>query len=357
VSLCTSPAGAHPAPYSYFDLRLGPAGIEGSLIIHDSDAARELGLAGPEILADPAVARSHRDRLVDVIRPRLRIVVGGAALPAAWGSMEVLPDRQSLRLDVHCDKPAPAAITVEARLFPYDPNHLTFVNVYEGESLRHQAILDANHPSMDYYAGTAAGRMAVLETFLRAGVHHILIGPDHILFLLGLLLAGGSFLRLAGIVSAFTVGHSITLSLATLDVLTLSSSLVEPAIALSIVVVGADNLLCRTNVLEAGRGALEHPHHDLRPWMGAVFGIIHGFGFASVLGDFGLPRDAVAWSLFSFNIGVEIGQLFIVAILVFVLMLARHRSASLGRRIATGGSIGIIIAGGYWFAERVLSGG
>ena len=76
-----------------------------------------------------------------------------------------------------------------------------------------------------------------------------------------------------------------------------------------------------------------------------------------MLRDFGLPRDALAWSLFSFNVGVEIGQLAIVAIVVLVLTLARRRNASHGRRIAVGGSIGIIIAGGYWFAERVLSGG
>ena len=98
---------------------------------------------------------------------------------------------------------------------------------------------------MTYYRGTTAGAFAVMGTFIPSGVHHILIGPDHILFLVGLLLLGGALRRLVTIVTMFTVGHSITLSLAALDIVTPPAWLIEPAIALSIVVVGADNLLQR----------------------------------------------------------------------------------------------------------------
>ena len=128
-------------------------------------------------------------------------------------------------------------------MFPYDPVHQTFVNVYDEGTLRHQAILDASRHAVDYYAGTWQGTAAVLGVFIPAGIDHILIGPDHILFLVGLLLLGGSFGTLVTIVTAFTIGHSITLSLAALDIVSPPASIVEPAIALSIVFVGADNLL------------------------------------------------------------------------------------------------------------------
>ena len=131
-------------------------------------------------------------------------------------------------------------------------------------------------------------------------MHHILIGPDHLLFLVGLLLLGGSLRQLALVVTAFTLAHSLTLTLAVLGLLSPPARIVEPAIALSIVYVGVDNLL-----VKSGR--------DMRPWIALVFGLVHGLGFASVLREMELPRRALGWSLFSFNLGVEIGQLLVVA--------------------------------------------
>src|SRR5262249_52537861 len=158
-----------------------------------------------------------------------------------------------------------------AVLFPYDPAHQTFVNVYEQGALVRQDVLGAGRPTVDFYTRSRQGTLAVFTAFTGSGIHHIAIGPDHLLFVIGLLLVGGSVARLLGIVSAFTAGHSVTLSLATLGLVTPPSYLVEPAIALSIVYVGADNLLVGTS----GR--------DVRPWIALFFGLVHGFGFASVL--------------------------------------------------------------------------
>jgi hypothetical protein len=168
-----------------------------------------------------------------------------------------------------------------------------------------------------------------------------MIGPDHILFLVGLLLLGGSWVALLKIVTAFTVGHSLNLSLAALNVVTPPATVIEPAIALSIVFVGADNLVRGT-----GR--------DLRMWVALVFGLVHGFGFANVLREFGLPREALGWSLFSYNVGVEIGQLAIVLLVMSVLSAIRRRSATLRQRVAFAGSIVVIAAGTYWFVQRVF---
>jgi hypothetical protein len=161
------------------------------------------------------------------------------------------------------------------------------------------------------------------------------------LFLVGLLLLGGSLKRLALIVTGFTLAHSVTLTLAALNVLNPPPSLVEPAIALSIVFVGADNLLKKD-----GR--------DVRAWIAFGFGFIHGFGFAGVLREMDLPPRALGWSLFSFNAGVEIGQLAVVAAVAAALAAARSRSEEAGRRLAWGGSLAVMAAGTFWFAERML---
>jgi hydrogenase/urease accessory protein HupE len=240
--------------------------------------------------------------------------------------------------------------------------HQTFVNVYEDGALRHQAILSASTTRLDYYTGTIQGRLAVVETFIPAGVEHILIGPDHVLFLVGLLLLGGTLWRLGAIVTAFTIGHSITLSLAALDVYSPPASLVEPLIALTIIVVGADNLLVFRSARVAGTaqraagGPKQRESADLRPWLAGAFGLIHGFGFAFVLKEFGLPRDALGWSLFSFNVGVEIGQLTIVIVVSGALAALARRSAGWASRVAWSGSIGVVLAGLYWFAERLWLG-
>jgi hydrogenase/urease accessory protein HupE len=204
-----------------------------------------------------------------------------------------------------------------------------------------QAILDRGRSEFEYFAGTRQGAFAVVKKFLPAGIHHILIGPDHLLFLVGLLLLGGSVRQLAWVVTAFTVAHSLTLSLAALAVFTPPARIVEPAIALSIVYVGVDNLLVR-----GGR--------DVRAWIAGGFGLVHGFGFASVLREMELPRRALAWSLFSFNVGVEIGQLLVVLAVASALAALRARSEVAGRRLAVAGSIVVVVAGSVWFVERLL---
>jgi hydrogenase/urease accessory protein HupE len=229
---------------------------------------------------------------------------------------------------------------VTASMFPYDANHQTFVNIYEGEALT-QAILDRGKAKFDYFAGTRQGVLAVVGRFLPEGIHHILIGPDHLLFLVGLLLLGGSIRELALVVTAFTVAHSITLSLAALNVVTPPARIIEPAIALSIVYVGADNLLV-------------HGGRDMRAWIAFAFGLIHGFGFANVLREMDLPSRALGWSLFSFNLGVEVGQLLVVAVVASAFAALRARSAAAGRRLVVAGSIVVVAAGTFWFVQRVF---
>lgn len=354
VLLLTSQAAAHPAPFSYLDLHLDASGLKGTLVVHDLDAAHDLGVQNADSLLIPAEAARFRDALIALLSPRLTLTLDGTAATLAWGAIDVVPDRQSLRLAFTVSDARPGHVAIKAHLFPYDPIHQTFINIYEDSELKLQQILDASHQTVEYYSGSTQGRWAVIRTFVRSGIEHILIGPDHVLFLIGLLLLGGTPRRLALIVTAFTIGHSITLSLAALDILSPSARLIEPLIALTIVVVGADNLLVLRARKNAVPSATPNMEADIRAWLAVAFGLIHGFGFAYVLKEFGLPQAALAWSLFAFNVGVEVGQLLIVAIAAGALALVRSRRESAARHIAVVGSAAVILAGTYWFIERVF---
>jgi hydrogenase/urease accessory protein HupE len=340
-----APASAHPVPFSYLDLEVHDAAVDGRIRVHLVDIAPAIGLADPRALLDPAVRSARRDQIERYLVARIAFENGGFRR-AEWGTIAIVDDNEAIELGFTIAGRPEGALSLDTNLFPADPNHQTFVNVYEDDALRQQFILSAASDPVTYYRGTTAGAFAVMGTFIPSGVHHIMIGPDHILFLVGLLLLGGSLRRLVAIVTMFTVGHSITLSLAALDIVNLAPWLVEPAIALSIVVVGADNLLQRK---EQGR--------DLRAWVAGAFGLVHGFGFANVLREFGLPQEALGWSLFSFNVGVELGQLAIVLVVASALALMRRRLPAADKWVVTGGSVVVIAAGGYWFVERVFFGG
>jgi hydrogenase/urease accessory protein HupE len=341
VCLCGArPASAHPAPFSYLDIVFRGGSIEGTLVVHIIDIAHELGISPTERLLDESLVAGERQRIFDLLTPRLSLTTDRQLTPR-WQSVELLRDDLALRLKYRIPNEHPGSLAIDTNLFPYDPVHQTFINIYEDGDLRQQVIFNASTNPHTYYLGTTQGAIAVMTTFIPSGTHHILIGPDHILFLVGLLLLGGSWMALVRIVTAFTIGHSITLSLAALNIVTPPASIIEPAIALSIIFVGADNLV-------RGDG------RDLRAWVALTFGLVHGFGFANVLREFGLPREALGWSLFSFNLGVEIGQLAVVLLVASLLAAIRRRSDVIGARVAIAGSVVVIAAGTYWFVQRVF---
>jgi hydrogenase/urease accessory protein HupE len=335
-------AFAHPVPFSYLDVQLQGSAVNVSLVIHSFDLAHDLQVTPVERVLEPSVVAEREAAIRAMLGPRLELSADGRVLTPEWGSTEVLRDRQSVRLRFRYATGSPAgAVAINTVMFPYDPNHQTFVNMYEGDTLTSQMILDAKHPHLEYFAGSRQGVAAVVKKFVPAGIHHILIGPDHLLFLVGLLLLGGTMRQLLLVVTSFTVAHSITLSLAALNIVTPPARLIEPAIALSIVYVGADNILAK-----GGR--------DVRGWIAFTFGFIHGFGFANVLREMELPTRALGWSLFSFNVGVEIGQLFVVILVASALAALKSRSEWAGRHLAFAGSLVVIVAGAFWFVQRVF---
>jgi hydrogenase/urease accessory protein HupE len=342
VFVCARPALAHPVPFSYLDVQLEPSAVEVSLVAHIFDLAHDLQISPSDRLLESALVSDRETAMKAMLEPRIQLTVDGRVVAGEWGEVEILRERQSLRFHIRYPVTStPGTVAVDTVMFPYDPMHQTFVNIYEGETLTSQMILDGKHSHLDYFAGSRQGVFAVVKKFIPAGVHHILIGPDHLLFLVGLLLLGGSIRQLLVVVTSFTIAHSITLSLAALNIVTPPARLIEPAIALSIVYVGADNILAK-----GGR--------DVRGWIAFTFGFIHGFGFANVLREMDLPRRALGWSLFSFNIGVEIGQLFVVVLVATAFTMLRAKSEWSRRHLAFAGSLVVIAAGAFWFVQRVF---
>lgn len=186
-------------------------------------------------------------------------------------------------------------------------------------------------------------------SFFVMGIEHILTGYDHLVFIFGLLLVRARLRSLLAIITAFTIAHSVTLAVATLGWWTPSPRIVEPAIALSIAYVGVDNLLsqCRKNGAETSekRWKITFP-----------FGLVHGFGFAGALREIGLPKASIPTALVAFNLGVESGQLAVLAIVLPLVILLRKTSwfETKGVRLA---SIAVVVAGLVWFVTRVVSPG
>lgn len=340
-------ASAHPVPFTYIDVHPASGAVDVSVVMHTFDVAHDLNVQPAEKLLESDTLEAQRDAIGTLLRDRLHVAADGATLQGAvWSAPEALPDRQSIRARARFPLLSPAGrIEVRTQMFPYDPQHKTFLNVYESGAVTAQAILDKDRMAFEYFSGTRQGVRAVIGKFIQAGVHHILIGPDHLLFLAGLLLLGGTMKQLLLVVSAFTIAHSITLSLAVLGTVIPPANAIEPAIALSIVYVGADNLL----VSAGGR--------DTRAWIAFAFGLIHGFGFANVLREMDLPGRALGWTLFAFNVGVEIGQLVFVVLVASLFVWIRSRSEAAGRRLAFAGSIIVMLAGVFWFVQRVFFSG
>ena len=351
VLFAAAAARAHDTPYSYVDLRLSPGKAEGTVMAHVFDLANAVFVMPPDSLLSPIAAAERHDAMVSELQRRMKIVLDGDTLrPEFLAGSEAITDRRLLRFRFRAAVPhPPARVTIAALLFPEDPQHETYVNVFEGERSLAQEVLDHKRRTATAWSGSPAGTFAVLRAYIEQGIHHILIGPDHILFVIGLLLPGGGLVRLLKIVTAFTLAHSVTLALAALGWVNPPARIVEPLIALSIVWIGAENLVraLRRREGDATKG-------DRRAAIAFGFGLVHGFGFAGVLAQFGLPKTALVPSLVGFNLGVEIGQAAIVLAVAPLLVLIARRSPRATNLVLRWGSVAVIVAGGWWLVERLL---
>ena len=304
-------------------------------------ATRDRAVDKPETLA-------ARARVLDYVAARIHVRNAGADCPATPRDLR-LQDKSDgffavADLAYACKRTA-AQLAIEYDLFfDLDPMHQGLARVQLPDGSERQHVFRGGNRTLDLERPLTLADN--LRDYLVLGMEHIFTGYDHIAFLCGLLLVAAArgmrrgLRYVLAIVTAFTVAHSVTLIAAGLGWVRLSPRLVEPAIALSIAYVAVENL-----VVAEPRGR----------WLLTFgFGLVHGFGFASVLSEIGLPPSGVVPSLVSFNVGVELGQLTIVlAVAPIILWLVpRHGQAA---RVRRAGSVVLLLLSSLWFFERVMN--
>ena len=283
--------------------------------------------------------------LQTVARQAFRVTASEHALVPGTPTVQ-LDQRNGVQFQIPFQGVATGTLAIRAHLLDRLPRgHRQFLSVRDpGHVAIGEQMLDAGHATFTVQLADhplPSGGPQALREFLALGVEHIVTGYDHLLFLLGLLIVGGSLRTALQIITSFTLAHSLTLALATLHVVNIPPKIIEPLIAASIVFVGVQNIV---------HGGLE------KRWLLTfAFGLIHGCGFASALRDLGVGAQGtgVVVPLVSFNLGVELGQLAIASVVLPCIWKCRTSPAFV-RRIVPFGSGLIVLAGGYWLIERIV---
>jgi hydrogenase/urease accessory protein HupE len=255
------------------------------------------------------------------------------------GARLVEEDGVALETRFTCGR-APTSASLELKLLqglPHGHRHLAHVSSGQSGS---DAVLLRGATALEVGASASGG--SVVGSMLWMGIIHILGGLDHLVFLFGLILVGGSLRGLLMTITAFTVAHSITIALAVLGVWTPSPSFVEPAIALSVAYVGCENFFVKSA--------------DRRWLITFPFGLVHGFGFAGALGELQVPREQLIPALVSFNLGVEAGQLAVLSVVLPLLLYARRREWFLTYGVRALSAV-VVLLGAGWFTLRVTGAG
>jgi hydrogenase/urease accessory protein HupE len=332
-------------------------GVSSAEIFVSDNKTVDVSLAFKGIDLEKAIGTVFVDRRNDRVRVADLAVSTGAIQTYLRQKIVVRADGKSCPMNVHLPEADRDGVVIGVRFFcPPTTTRLEYASrllldvdsravhnllVIAGDDID-QTVLD-RHVNMMMLTGDPPTRLATFGRYVRAGVEHIFIGYDHIAFLLALLLWANRILVVVAVVTAFTAAHSITLGLAMFDLVVLPTAIVEPLIAATVVWAAIENYFSR----DVGRR-----------WRIALpLGLIHGFGFAGVLASLGLPAGALGLALAGFNIGVEIGQVVIVAVVVsFLLLTDRFADKTwLSRAILvrTGSAI-IAGLGLYWLVTRLL---
>jgi hydrogenase/urease accessory protein HupE len=337
--LVHAPAEAHPQNVARARVSIGDAAVDVALSLNlfelDLLLALDRDLDGR---VDAAELEARRADVVEYVRGAVGVSASGRTLVAevlSLGAGESRDGRATLDTTLRFSGPPPLRdVVVRCEpLTELGADHTTLARVEVNGAAR-EFVFRSGVTYRDV-PGVAASAVA----FLKLGVVHIAIGYDHIAFLVALLLTGASVAAVVKIVTAFTAAHSLTLSLAVLDVVSLDPRVVEAGIALSIVYVAAENLLTT--------------RRDGRWIVSFLFGLVHGFGFAAVLREIALPSSALVTSLVAFNLGVELAQVAIV--LAALPLLYRLTRTPLHVPLTRAASIIILSVGLVWLYQRTLA--
>jgi hypothetical protein len=336
--LSTRPAAAHQQGRSYCTVQTVPGGADVVLETAVEHLAPVLGSGGAP-LSDAAVLAS-RSRLESMVGEQLTARTPSGPCQATVGELELV-DRDGERrmvipMQFFC---ADGAITIENKWrLAVEPTS-EIVCAIDGSAWAFRRGAEQRN------IGTPPSLTAVMGSFVVSGAEHVMGGLDHVLFVVALLVAAAlaatttwsGLVAVAGIVTGFTLGHSVTLLAAGLGLVALEPRFTESVIALSIVYVGLENVFGRA--------------FRFRTLTACLFGLVHGFGFAAVLQVTELPARGAVWALLSFNVGIELAQLAIVALIFPALALAARRSWY-RRAVLVPLSLAVVALASAWFVKR-----
>lgn len=335
---------AHQPGLSTLFLDLGSNRLTAQLIVawaeldgtNTLDGNRDRSLSAEELAA-------ARPRLLRLGESALSIESDGRMLALTAPPEIQVDETNGLRFQLTFELPPTKVLLVTSEIIQeLNPGHSQIVMVHNAAGAKvGETVLDRNKPTVEIpllAPADGGGPSSATWGFLRLGLKHILEGWDHLAFLFGLLLVGGKLRDAVKIITSFTLAHSLTLALATFNWIRIPSSVVEPIIAVSIIYVGVENILRRD-------------FHN-RWMLTFAFGLIHGCGFASILRDLGVGANgsSVVAPLVCFNLGVELGQLAIAALMLPVICQLKN---FFPRRWVPAMSVVLIILGSYFLVQRV----
>jgi hypothetical protein len=331
-------------------------------------------------------------RVLEYVQRHLSVSSGAGPCGAAPGrALAATPQFRRFEMSFTCPSGGDIKLHSSA-FFELVPSHVTFAQIETGDGRFVEQLFTKDQQVVEASAGDAGLRDAGFLEYVRLGIMHILTGPDHMSFLLGLVLISRRLRDLVFVVTGFTVGHSITLALAVTGILRPHAEFIDALVALTIAMIGAENiavathrpgtvalgiglpLLVMAGVSFAGVGTLPplllfgaalfcanylmlsghmRDAGRLRLVVTLVFGLIHGFGFAATLLEMQLPPQKLAQILVGFNLGVEIGQLSLVLTLMGLVALAVRTKLSLPRPFVVDAvAAGLVAVGTFWFVSR-----
>lgn len=333
-----SPSYAHQNSMGYAQFKVSQNSVAMNLKIlpHDINAISQIDKNDDRKYSQDEV-KSAEAIIFFYVQYKLKVFSDGKACSFSPGALYYTEEQKYAQLEAQYKCKQGKKIIVQSSLFMEEDPGFRLVGRMELKGREEEWVFQKGMPGWEVSVSGGTSLRRQLAQFVHLGIEHIFLGYDHIMFLFGLLLLGGSFRNLLKIVTSFTIAHSITLILATLQIVRLPTRFTESAIAVSIMYIAIENLFIKDT--------------DKRWRITFFFGLVHGLGFASVLKEL-LPQRGVILSLLSFNAGVEIGQACIVSVF-FPLLLYIHRFHWSTKFVRFASCI-VLAFGTVWFFQRSL---
>ncbi|MDP3838734.1 MAG: HupE/UreJ family protein [Methylococcales bacterium] len=345
-------SAAHDPGLSSTDVIIKAQGVDAKITFSVQDVEALVPMDSDQ---DAEVTTAEQDaakpKIAAWVQQGVQLTLDGQVVQPSAAGVVSFDEQNNAHIEFHYLQTPSKQLQLQANFLSKLPaGHKQFVTLKNeagqgiGEKMLSQAdnVITQAFPVAATSNDTETPTASTFSDFLLLGIEHILTGYDHLLFLFSLLIVTHSFWPAIKIITFFTIAHSITLGLAAFNVIDIPSSIVEPLIAATIIYVGVENIV---------RG--DHPKG--RQWLTFFFGLVHGFGFAAVLREMGISsmETGIMLPLFSFNLGVELGQITVAAVFLPIIWWL-HKKPLIEPKLTPVCSIFASVAGAYWLIERTL---